>query len=169
MSRKRHTTRGFTLIELLVVVAIIGLLSSIVLASLRTARANARDSAIKEEVGQLRILMELNRSDYGSYSNLSLNSGWIRGTYATCAAYPVLGTYAAQFRSICTSIMSKEAGAPVNTFYSGVSGSVTGANTVTYSILVWLPGAQTYWCAGSSGAVSTDPGSWLSAGCWLNP
>jgi len=37
--------RGFTLIELLVVVAIIGLLSSIALASLNTARDKARNAA----------------------------------------------------------------------------------------------------------------------------
>jgi prepilin-type N-terminal cleavage/methylation domain-containing protein len=45
--------KGFTLIELLIVVAIIGLLSSVVLASLSGARSKARDT---KRVGELRSI-----------------------------------------------------------------------------------------------------------------
>jgi len=40
----KQTSRGFTLIELLVVISIIGLLSSVVMSSVNTARKRADDT-----------------------------------------------------------------------------------------------------------------------------
>jgi len=61
--------KGFTLIELLVVVAIIGLLASIIIASLGGARKGGRDAKAKAEIRQIQTALELcyNRTVPGSY------------------------------------------------------------------------------------------------------
>ncbi len=60
-------SRGFTLIELLVVVAIISLLSSMVLASVKDARTKAQGKAFRAEVSQLINALELYKSDNRVY------------------------------------------------------------------------------------------------------
>ncbi len=58
---------GFTLIELLVVISIIGLLSSIVLASLNSARMKANDSARISDVKALKSAVEMYYNDTHMY------------------------------------------------------------------------------------------------------
>lgn len=51
--------KGFTLIELLVVIAIIGILASVVLASLNTARGKGAAAAVKANLANIRAQAEL--------------------------------------------------------------------------------------------------------------
>lgn len=65
--------KGFTLIELLVVISIIGMLSSIILASLNSARAKARDANRVAQVKQLQNALEIYYNDHGDYPG---NTSW---------------------------------------------------------------------------------------------
>ena len=62
---KKHK-KGFTLIELLVVIAIIGILATIVLVSLSTARLKARDARRASDMHQISLAMEMYYDSNGS-------------------------------------------------------------------------------------------------------
>ncbi len=65
--------KGFTLIELLVVISIIGLLSSIVLASLNTARQKAEIAKVASEMKSIQLALELYYDSNNEYPNNPLS------------------------------------------------------------------------------------------------
>ena len=65
--KKKIFSRGFTLVELLVVIALIGILATLLLLQLNTARAKARDVQRITAVTQIRQAVELFYNDCGSY------------------------------------------------------------------------------------------------------
>lgn len=84
----RHSSKskaGFTLIELLVVISIIGLLASVVMASVNSARIKARDAKRKAEMREFTQGFEFYYDSYGSYPpyRASNSCGGNRGDWAT--------------------------------------------------------------------------------------
>ncbi len=67
LGHKNTNQKGFTLIELLVVIAIIGLLASVVLLALNSARAKSRDAKRLADIRQLSTALELYYNDQGGY------------------------------------------------------------------------------------------------------
>lgn len=61
------TDNGFTLIELLVVIAIIGLMAAVIMVSLNTTRAKARDVKRKADLVQVQKALELYYDHYNAY------------------------------------------------------------------------------------------------------
>ncbi len=177
MNKQVNQNKGFTLIELLVVVAIIGLLSSVVLASLNTARKKSKDAFLREQATQMRNILEQEYNDTGSYTGLQPNA-WA-DTSAQCDSITLTGNYAAKAREICKAIITNSS-IPTWNNNPGIFKLYLGNGAVpqsqSYSIMVGLPYKDAILCFGSGGSTSDTTISnaiinlgWLERGCYGNP
>ena len=73
---QRGNPTGFTLIELLVVIAIIGVLATVVLVSVNSARKKSRDARRVADMRQIRIALEGFYDDHGYYPQAACGTGW---------------------------------------------------------------------------------------------
>ena len=71
----KQPQKGFTLIELLVVIAIIGILASVVLASLNSARDKAKNAGYVAQIKEYQKALALYHLDNNSYPSTS-NGSW---------------------------------------------------------------------------------------------
>ncbi|MFY9462748.1 MAG: type II secretion system protein [Candidatus Sungiibacteriota bacterium] len=148
----RKKSSGFTLIELLVVISIIGLLSSIVLTSVNSARSKARNAREKVDVKQIITALELARSNNpndkyplsgGSGANWSClkSSGtcW-RGSYSALPAQAV-ADLAPYLPTLPQTAVSAPSGCYANDSYLYISNHPNPVGTFTFSgtgaFLIW--------------------------------
>ncbi len=85
---KKNKSKGFTLIELLVVIAIIGVLASVVLVSINSARLKSQDAARKAGMRQIEAALSIHLNDLGFYPNTA--SAW-RSYAPGFGSYPLEG------------------------------------------------------------------------------
>ena len=146
--------KGFTLIELLVVVAIIGILASVVLASLNTARAKGADAAIKANLDNMRAQAAI---DYDN--NASTASTGYNGTTNVCTGDATITSAMAQAASQTSSTV-------VTTFATGETSSTVNCYAAANTYVIQAPLKSTgagYWCVDSAGASKNEAAAALGS------
>lgn len=140
--------RGFTLIELLVVIAIIGILASVVLASLNTARTKGNDANIKANLSGVRASAEV---QYDTLGNRYSNTGSAI-TGIDCGGTFTAGTFLADpsVTQALTSAKTNNGGTPL---YCNINAAGSA-----YAIATVLK-SGTWWCIDSTGASKGTQGT----------
>jgi prepilin-type N-terminal cleavage/methylation domain-containing protein len=139
--------RGFTLIELLVVVAIIGVLSSVVLASLTTARNKGVDAAVKSNLEQARTQGEL----FYSANNNSYDGG--TAPTSVCNPLASAGGLIGANRSILAA--AQAIGQNTVTLLGTGATSVCNSNAGAWVAQVPLKSVAGFFCIDSTGVATT--------------
>lgn len=118
---RKSSQKGFTLIELLVVVAIIGLLASIVIASLNSARQKGRDARRIADVRDIQTALEMYNDSNNGYP---ASTASIAPTYMQVVPADPTGTYSYQYSATAP---GTGVSAPCPQYHFGVTLEVSGS------------------------------------------
>ena len=148
---RKNLNKGFTLIELLVVISIIGLLSSVVLASLNSARAKARDARRFSDMRQIQLALELYRDSNGSYPSASINNP----RENSCGTGNDTNTQMGKWDSALSVLVSQNL---ISRLPSDPIGSVYNSSSPQYCYTYMTPTSASVWasCTNTNGASYLD-------------
>ena len=146
----RQGHRGFTLIELLVVIAIIGILASVVLASLNSARKKGADAAVKGNLSGIRAAAELyyDGAGAGAYTGVCADASVVAAKAAAVSAAGAV-TSKAQGASACT------ANATAYAVFVNYKGATVGGTGTAGGFCVDSTGAARNITAGDEASTAT--------------
>lgn len=145
-------SKGFTLIELLVVIAIIGILATIVLVSLNSARSKARDSRRVSDLRQIALALEMYYDDNSTYPGTILQDGRAAAEWTSMVG-------AIQTGGQMTAVPNDPLGGSATYAYGGWNPA--GVTPVNKYVLR----AQLETCNSTSGVCATDVDGTIAGSC----